>query len=178
MPHQHFIHIFLFIHCHESRYWLFWGHYNALNFPLEDNLQLFPGLELVYLLGRLKLGPNTPKIFIKNTNLMKNKEKMAAQLTSNPLRGITSFTQDRSGNGVKDNIQKISYACCLAHCKTKYSKFQLMSAYFMACRWFNWRLATNKKVISAPLATWLQFILFCCGFCLHTPYPECLVIYL
>ena len=40
MPHQHLIHIFLSIHCRESHY--FEG--KALNFPLEDNLQLFPGL--------------------------------------------------------------------------------------------------------------------------------------
>jgi len=48
-------------------------------------------LNLIHLLGRLKLGPNIPKIFLKNTFLMQN-EKIAAQLALQPLRSIPSST--------------------------------------------------------------------------------------
>ena len=46
---------------------------------------------LFYLLGRLKLGTNIPKILLKNTFLMQNK-KIAAQLAMPPLRSIPSST--------------------------------------------------------------------------------------
>ena len=46
---------------------------------------------LIYLLGMLKLGPNIPKIFLKNTFLMQNK-KIAAQMALQPLRSIPSST--------------------------------------------------------------------------------------
>ena len=41
--------------------------------------------------SKLKLGPNIPKIFLKNTSLMQN-EKIAAQLALQPLRSIPSST--------------------------------------------------------------------------------------
>ena len=47
-------------------------------------------LNLSHLLSRLKLGPNIPKIFLKNTSLMQN-EKIAAQLALQPLRSMPSF---------------------------------------------------------------------------------------
>ena len=41
LPHQHLMHIFLFIHCHKSRNF---EYIVKLNFLLEDALQLFPGV--------------------------------------------------------------------------------------------------------------------------------------
>ena len=59
---------------------------------------------LIYLLGRLKLGPKIPKIFLKNTFLMQNK-KITAQLALHPLLGAyPPLLQNRSGNGIKDDI--------------------------------------------------------------------------
>ena len=62
MPHKHLIFSYLFINCRESRYF---EDIAKFNFPLEDDLQLFPGLGTTGVCKTV----NWTYFFISNENL-------------------------------------------------------------------------------------------------------------